>query len=89
MALSAVSIKLSDDEKAKWAELAKATKRSAHFHMRAALAQYLEEQDWRRTFVKEAEAAWVHYKETGLHITLEELEAWAENPSQAMPKCHV
>ena len=88
MAQSAVSMKLSDNERARLADLAKRTKRSAHFHMRAALSKYLEEMEWRRSFVEEAEAAWEHYKETGLHVTMDEMERWAKDPSQELPKCH-
>lgn len=88
MTATAVSVKLTDDEKARLAKLSRDTKQSAHFHMRAAINAYLEEQEWRRSFIAEAEAAWKDYKETGLHVTLEEMQKWAEDPSQELPECH-
>ncbi len=89
MSTSAVSIKLSEAERARWSELAKSTKRSTHSLMRVALSEFLDEMEWRRDFLEEAEASWRHYKETGLHVTQEELEKWVENPSGEFPKCHV
>lgn len=40
---------------------------------------------------KEADAAWKHYQETGLHITGDEVIAWLKTwgkHSSAVPKCH-
>lgn len=76
MATTAVSLKLSDEDRARLARVAKATKRSAHYLMREAVQSYLARQEQRLDFLREAQEAWNHYKETGLFYTLEEVEAW-------------
>ena len=86
MAATAVSVKLTDDEKARLAKLAKATKRSAHFHMREAVQTYLDEAEWRLDFLREAEEAWEDYKRTGVGYSLEEVESWFKSDrSKAAP----
>jgi hypothetical protein len=46
-----------------------------------------------QNFTEAAQASLQHYKETGLHITLEEFSAWVEqiqqDPTTPMPVCHV
>jgi predicted transcriptional regulator len=59
--------------------------------MREAIREYIARETARQSFIAEARASYEHYKETGVHITLEEFGSWAESLSQktnAMPLCH-
>lgn len=76
MATTAVSVKLSDEDRARLARVAKATKRSAHYLMREAVQSYLARQEQRLSFLQEAEDAWQEYQETGIAYSLEDVEAW-------------
>ena len=90
--MKAMAVKLDPAECERLAELAKAKDRSAHFLMREAIHQYLEREEAQQAFVAAAEASYTHYKETGMHITLDEFAAWAdevaEQPSASAPECH-
>lgn len=86
MATTAVSVKLSDEDRARLARVAKATKRSAHYLMREAVQNYLTRQEQRLSFLQEAEDAWKHYKETGLYISAEAMEDWAKSGGGDLPK---
>ncbi|MFO0994103.1 MAG: ribbon-helix-helix domain-containing protein [Hyphomicrobiales bacterium] len=68
MATKAVSIKLDETDQARLASLAQARKRSSHFLMREAIAEYLEREEHRAAFIAEAETAWQHYHTTGEHV---------------------
>jgi predicted transcriptional regulator len=82
---TAVSVKLSDDERARLAIVAKKTKRSAHYIMREALSGHLAYLEWRLDFIKEAEDALDDYHATGLHLTLEDMETWAKSGMGELP----
>ncbi len=82
---TAVSLKLSDDERERLAVIAKKQKRSAHFLMREAVVGFLEREEMRQSFHEEAEAAWKDYKETGLHLSLQSIEAWAKSGRGELP----
>ena len=77
MPATAHSVKLSDDVKARLDSVAKQTKRSAHYLMREAVAEYVERQEKRLAFIAEAETALNDYHETGLHVSREAMEKWA------------
>jgi predicted transcriptional regulator len=87
-----VSIKLDPADRNRIAALASAKKRTPHYLMREAILEYVRKEEARQNFIKAAEASFEHYKETGLHITLDELSAWAEavqqNPDAPVPPCH-
>jgi predicted transcriptional regulator len=83
---TAVSIKLSDEERERLARIAKVTKRSAHFVMREAVLQHLAAVEERLSFVQDAEDAWQEYKETGVAYSLDEVKAWfASDRSKPAP----
>ena len=90
---AATSIKLDDTLKGRVQNLAEARRRSSHWIMREAIAQYVEREEKREAFKQEAIRAWEQYQQTGLHVTLEEADAWlakleaGENAEP--PKCHV
>lgn len=90
---TATSIKLDDTLKGRVQTLAEARRRSAHWIMREAIAQYVEREEKRETFRQDAIRAWEDYQRTGLHLTFEEADAWLaklEAGEEAEPpKCHV
>ena len=89
----AVAIKLDDDERARLAALAVVKKRTPHYLMREAIRAYLIREEERASFIQEAQDAWNNYQRTGKHVTLEDMEAWAErlesDPSEPLPKWRV
>ena len=91
MATKVVSIKLDETDQDRLASLAEARNRSSHFLMREAISEYLEREEKRAAFIKEAESAWEHYQATGEHVTLDEMDTWANkleaNPELPAPQC--
>ena len=91
MATKVVSIKLDETDQVRLANLAEARKRSSHFLMREAIAEYIEREERRAAFIAEAETAWQHYQETGEHVTLEQMDDWAKRleaePELPAPQC--
>jgi len=89
----ATSVKLDEDLKNRIQHLAKVRHRSSHWIMREAIRDYLEREEKREAFKQDALRAWEEYQENGLHLTLEEADAWLEkleNGEDAeLPKCHV
>jgi predicted transcriptional regulator len=87
-----VTIKLDDADRGRIAALASAKKRSPHYLMKEAILAYVKHEEARQNLIAAAEASFVHYKETGLHITLDEMSAWVDevqkNPAAALPECH-
>lgn len=77
----AVSVKLDDADRERLALLAEKKKRTPHYLMREAVLAFLDREEQRLSFIEEAEAAWADYKETGLHVTLDDMEAWAKSKS--------
>ena len=88
----ATSIKLDDELKNRVQRLAGVRQRSPHWLMREAIAQYVEREEKRERLRQDALAAWEHYRETGLHVTGAEADAWfkkLETGKRAVPpKCH-
>lgn len=86
------SIKLDDDLKGRVQQLADERRRSAHWIMREAIAQYVEREEKREAFKQDALKAWEDYQRTGLHLTLEEADAWLARLEAGedveMPACH-
>lgn len=70
--------------------LATARKRSSHYLMRE--REYLTREELRQDFADEAEKALADYKRTGLHVTLDEIDAWVKSlgtrKPKRFPKCH-
>ncbi|PSO09596.1 transcriptional regulator [Sphingobium sp. AEW4] len=54
--------------------------------------QYVEREEKRETFRQDAIQAWDEYQQTGLHLTLEEADAWLAKleagEDAEPPKCH-
>ena len=91
-AASTTSIKLDKIIKRRVQRLAAARRRSAHWVMREAIAQYLEREEKHEELRQSARAAWADYQASGLHATAEEADAWLaklEAGEEAdPPKCH-
>lgn len=87
------SVKMSPTLRERIQNLAKVRKQSAHAVMLQALETFVSREERREAWRQEGIAAWEEYKQTGLHLTQEELESWANNISQGertpMPKCHM
>ncbi|BBP78090.1 ribbon-helix-helix protein, CopG family [Pseudomonas gingeri NCPPB 3146 = LMG 5327] len=86
------SIKLDDELKGRVQHLADARRRTSHWIMREAIAQYVEREEKRETFRQETLQAWEEFQATGLHATAEDVEKWlsswgTENELPA-PPCH-
>jgi predicted transcriptional regulator len=88
----AVSVKIDDPLKSRVQHLAKLRRRSAHWIIREAIAQYVEREEARESFKQEALASWAEYQETRQHLTGDEVSAWlstwgAEDDG-TVPQCH-
>ena len=74
----ATSVKLDPALKSRLDHLAQVRRRSAHWIMREAIRQYVEREEARESFKEEALQAWREYRETGLHLSVEETTAWLD-----------
>ena len=87
-----VTIKLDDADRDRIATLASTKKRTPHYLMKEAILEYVKKEEARQNFIKAAESSFEHYKETGLHITLDEFSTWVDqaqqNPGAPVPACH-
>lgn len=87
-----VTIKLDDADRDRIASLASAKKRTPHYLMKEAILAYVKAEEVRQNFIAAAESSFEHYKETGLHITLDEFSQWVdtvqETPEAPVPACH-
>ena len=59
---------------------------------RVSILEYLRAQEAQKNFIAVAESSLIHYKETGLHITLDEFDSWVnqvqQDPGTPLPACH-
>jgi predicted transcriptional regulator len=90
---TATSVKLDDELKERVQHLASARRRSSHWIMREAISQYVEREEKREAFKQGALRAWEEHQRTGLHLTLEEADAWLAKLEAGedadFPDCHV
>ncbi len=88
-----VTITLDDADLDRIASLAAAKKRTPHYLMKEAILEYLQKEEARQNFIAAAESSFVHYKETGLHITLDEFDSWVDqvqqDPNTPISACHM
>ena len=89
----ATSLKIDDTLKGRVQHLASQRRRSPHWIMLEAIQQYVEREEKREAFKQDALRAWEDYQRTGLHLTLEEADAWLAKleagEDAELPKCHV
>lgn len=90
---AATSIKLDDELKGRVQHLAEARRRTSHWIMREAIAQYVEREEKREAFKQDALHAWEGFRQTGLHLSAEEADAWLAKleagEDAELPECHV
>ncbi len=88
----AISVKLDDELKSRVRQLAETRRRSAHWIMREAIAQYVTREEAKESFKNEALASWAAYQETGRHLTGAEvrdwLNGWGDEAETELPDCH-
>lgn len=87
-----MSVKLDPDTRARIEQLAEARQRTTHWMMREAITQYVEREEKRESFRRDAIKAWDEYQETGLHATAGEVDAWlaswGTDNELPEPTCH-
>jgi predicted transcriptional regulator len=88
-----VAIKIDEDTRNRVKRLAEARQRSSHWMMLEAIHQYVEREEKREAFRQDGIRAWNEYQATGLHLTLEEADAWLAQLEAGKdvepPECHV
>lgn len=88
----ATSLKIDDGLKSRVQQLASQRRRSAHWIMLEAIQQYVDREEAQESFKQEALASWEAYKETGRHLTSQEvrtwLNSWGTDDEKAIPECH-
>lgn len=89
---TAIAVKIDTETKNRMKRLATAKRRSTHWLMKEAIGQYIEREEKRELFRQDALKAWDEYQATGLHVTMEEADAWlaswgTEN-ELPVPVCH-
>jgi predicted transcriptional regulator len=86
------SLKLDAETRERVRRLAAARNRSPHWLMREAIEQYVEREERREQFRRDALAAWDEYQATGLHVTAGEADAWLARLEAGEdadpPECH-
>ncbi|MBB4194318.1 putative transcriptional regulator [Rhizobium aethiopicum] len=89
---SPTSLKLDDELKGRVQQLAEARRRSSHWIMREAIAQYVEREEKREALRQETLGAWNEFEATGLHVTGAEVEkwlsTWGTDDELSAPECH-
>ncbi len=89
---SPTSLKLDDELKGRVRHLAEIRRRSSHWIMHEAIAQYVEREEKREAFRQDALRTWEEYQRTGLHLTGEEVDAWLAKleagEDAELPVCH-
>ncbi len=93
MGTTAVAVKIEQETKDRMKRLAELKHRSTHWLMKEAILQYVEREEKCESFRQDALLAWNEYQTTGLHVTLEEADAWLakleEGQDLEPPECHV
>ncbi|MEQ9874112.1 ribbon-helix-helix protein, CopG family [Pectobacterium brasiliense] len=86
------TLRIDQDIKERLKTLADDRHSSAHALMLEAIAEYVEREEKRSQYRKEALVAWEEYQNTGEHITADEtvtwLESWGSGHEQDAPACH-
>ena len=87
-----VAIKIESDIKERVKRLAEARQRSPDWLMREAINQYVDREEKREAYRQDGIAAWNEYQATGLHVTLDEADAWLAKLEAGEdvepPECH-
>lgn len=88
-----MSVKLDPDTRMRLDRLAETRRRTPHWMLREAVAQYVEREEKREAFRQDTLKAWEEFKTTGLHVTADEADIWltqlTEGNDIEPPECHV
>lgn len=88
---NATSIKLDETLKDRVRDLAAARRRTPHWIMREAIAQYVEREEKREALRQDTLKAWEDVQASGLHATAEDVErwltSWGTEDEQPAPIC--
>lgn len=91
MGASAVSVKTEPELRERVKRLAAKRQRTPHSLMRDAIRQYVEREEAREAFWRDADEAWRESRETGLHADSAEalawLATWGEETKLPPPAC--
>jgi predicted transcriptional regulator len=79
MSKTTMGIKLDDETRDRLKALAEARRRSAHWLMKEAIAQYLQREEEIERRNREADAAWDEYRVTGKSVSHEDMSAWLDS----------
>ncbi len=86
------SLKIDDELKSRVKTLATRQDRSAHWIMLQAIREYVEREEAHESFKQDALASWAAYRETGRHLTGEEVDkwlaSWGTDDEYPVPPCH-
>jgi predicted transcriptional regulator len=89
----AISVNLDNDLRNRIQHLSELQHRSAHWIMCKAIRDYVEREEKRESLKQDALCAWEEYQENGLHLILEEADAWLAKleagEDAEVPKCHI
>nr|WP_315222336.1 CopG family ribbon-helix-helix protein [uncultured Duganella sp.] len=87
-----MSVKLDPDTRARLEHLAQSRRRTPHWMLREAVAQYVEREEKRDAFRQDTIKAWEEFQSSGLHATAGEADAWLAQLSEGNdiepPECH-
>jgi predicted transcriptional regulator len=90
--LQPTTIKIDQDTKERVKRLAKARHRSPHWMILEAVRQYVDREEKREIFRQDGIRAWNAYRETGLHVSQAEADAWLTKLEAGQdaepPECH-
>lgn len=89
---TAVAVRLDNETKSRLKRLGELRDKTTHKLMVTAVNEYLDREESRETFKQEAIASYEHYKETGLHVTGDEIaqwvNSWGSDNILPAPICH-
>jgi len=86
------TLRIEQDIKDRLKTLADDRHSSAHALMLEAITEYVDREEKRSRYRRDALAAWQEYEESGQHLTAAEtmawLESWGTEHEQDAPACH-
>jgi predicted transcriptional regulator len=86
------SFDIEDDLLERIGRLAESRDRPTDVMIGDAIRQYVEREQAREDFIKEADISWAEYQENGLHLTGKEVQdwllSWGTDQEKGPPECH-
>lgn len=87
-----ITVEIDPEMRERMKRLAARRRRTQHWLMRDAIREYVEREEARDLFLRQAHDAWQEYRKTGLHASAEEvlawLDTWGGESEMAAPVCH-